>query len=361
MKEINRNKMEILGLMSGTSLDGLDIAHVCFDFQADKIEFNLLHSHTFSYPDAILEKLGHVTKMSAEALQHFDKELSLCFAEMVSEFMQAHALSSTQITAIASHGHTVFHQPQHGFTTQIGCGATLAFHTGIDVINDFRSLDVIAGGQGAPLVPIGDFHLFGEKAEAFLNIGGFSNISFKKNGNIQAFDISPANLPSNMLMQSIGKSFDQDGELARSGNVNQDLLRTLNSLNYYQQAAPKSLGIEWLNDQYLPNFDLHLSLPDLLSTHTEHVAIQVAHILNQEGLNSVFITGGGAKNIFLIERLRVHFAGKCLIPEKEIIDFKEAIVFAFLGARHLRGEHTNVPSVTGASKELCTGVYHRAQ
>lgn len=361
MKEINRNKMEILGLMSGTSLDGLDIAHVSFAFQAETITFELLHFHTFSYPESILEKLKNATNLNSEELQIFDKELGAYFAEMVNVFMQKNKISKQQIAAISSHGHTVFHQPHRGFTLQIGCGSTMAFKTGIDVINDFRSLDVIAGGQGAPLVPIGDFHLFGNKASAFLNLGGFSNISFRKHGQIQAFDISPANLPSNLLMQTIGKSFDQDGQLAQSGKINPSLLEQLNSLAYYAQKAPKSLGIEWLNKHYMPLLNRSENIADLLCSHTEHVAIQIAHVLNTENLTSVFITGGGTKNTYLLERLRVHFNGTCLIPEKEIIDFKEALVFAFLGARHLRGEPTNVPSVTGANQELCTGVLHRAR
>jgi len=361
MKEMNRNKMEILGLMSGTSLDGVDIAHVSFEFQVETIEYELLHYHTFSYSDSVLEKLQHATQLSVEELLLFDKELGVCFAEMTLDFLDTNNISKNQISAIASHGHTVYHQPHLGFTLQIGCGSTIAYHTGINVVNDFRSLDVIAGGQGAPLVPIGDFHLFGDKADAFLNLGGFSNISFKKNGIIQAFDVSPANLPSNLLMQTIGKTYDDGGELAKSGTMNEALLKQLNALPFYVKVAPKSLGIEWLNEQYMPLLTTDFSLADLLCTHTEHVAIQVSKILNEEQLTSVFITGGGAKNSFFLERLQVHYSGKCIIPSKQLIDFKEAIVFAFLGARHLRGESTNVPSVTGASKELCTGAYHRAQ
>lgn len=357
---MNRNKMEILGLMSGTSLDGLDIAHVSFAFQADKIKFELLHYQTFSYPDSLLKKLKNVTNLTAEELQLFDRELGTYFAEKVNTFLQENKVSKKQIVAIASHGHTVFHQPHQGFTLQIGCGSTIAFHTDIDVINDFRSLDVIAGGQGAPLVPIGDLHLFGNQATAFLNLGGFSNISFQKHGQMLAFDISPANLPSNLLMQSIGQSYDQDGQLARSGTIIDPLLAQLNSLEYYAHPAPKSLGVEWMNEHYMSLFDANANMADLLHTHTEHVAMQVAKVLNQEKLTSVFITGGGAKNIYFLERLREYFSGICIIPEIEIIDFKEAIVFAFLGARHLRGEPTNVPSVTGANQELCTGVYHRA-
>ena len=361
MKEMNRNKMEILGLMSGTSLDGLDIAHVSFEFQGDKIDYQLHHTHTFSLDESLLEKLNQATKMSAEQLFILDKELGKYFAECVRQFMDKHHLDKSQIDAIASHGQTIFHQPQNGFTLQIACGSTIAFHTGIPVINDFRTLDVIAGGQGAPLVPIGDFELFSAEAESFLNLGGFANISFKKNNVIQAFDIAPANLPSNILMQQIGELFDRNGEKARLGEINQTLLEALNSLPFYSSKGPKSLGTEWLHQEYMPILNQTDALENLLRTHIEHVAIQVAKILNDEGLSSVYITGGGAKNSFFIERLSHYYKGKCIIPSIQIIDFKEALVFAFLGARYLRNETTNVPSVTGATTALCTGVYHRGR
>lgn len=359
MKEMNRNKIEILGLMSGTSLDGLDIAHVSFEFQGDKIHFELQHAHTFDIEETLLTKLNLATKMSAEQLLILDKELGKYFADCIHRFMDEHRPENSQINAIASHGQTIFHQPQNGFTHQIGCGSTIAFHTGIPVINDFRSLDVIAGGQGAPLVPLGDFELFADEADSFLNLGGFANMSFKKNNTIQAFDISPANLPSNLLMQRIGKLYDRDGQRAKSGELNQELLSALNALPFYVSKGPKSLGTEWLNNEYMPLLNQSDSLENILRTHTEHVAIQVARILNEESLSSVYVTGGGAKNAFFIERLSQHYKGKCVIPSNQIIDFKEAIVFAFLGARYLRDEATNVPSVTGASKALCTGVYHR--
>jgi anhydro-N-acetylmuramic acid kinase len=359
MKEMNRNKMEILGLMSGTSLDGLDIAHVSFEFQGDKIRYELQHAYTYAIDDLLLEKLHIATKMSAEQLLILDKELGNFFAICVNRFIQDNHLMKSQIAAIASHGQTIFHQPQNGFTLQIACGSTIAFKTGIPVINDFRTLDVIAGGQGAPLVPIGDFELFKDQADSFLNLGGFANISFKKNNVIQAFDIAPANLPSNLLMQPSGNLYDADGAKAKAGEINQPLLAALNALPFYTNKAPKSLGTEWLNKEYMPLFNQSISLENLLRTHTEHVAIQVAKILNDERLPSVYVTGGGAKNSFLIERLDHHYHGKCVIPSTEIIDFKEAIVFAFLGARYLRGETTNIPSVTGASEALCTGVYHR--
>jgi len=359
MKEMNTNKLEILGLMSGTSLDGLDIAHVSFDFSNDFPSFKLIHFHTFSFPDVLLNQLKNAHKISVEAYLKLDKDLGKFFAEKIIEFMRDFQVEASNITAIASHGQTIFHQPENGFTSQIGCGATIAYLTGIPVINDFRSLDVIAGGQGAPLVPIGDFHLFQKEASAFLNLGGFANISYRDKDVIHAFDICPANLPSNLLMQRINQQVDLNGHLARTGKVDLALLNQLNQLDYYQQTAPKSLGTEWLNSTYMPHFDDQNDISNQLSTHAEHVAIQVAQVLNEAQLPSVFITGGGAKNTYLVERIASYFKGKCIVPDEKIIDYKEAIVFAFLGARYLRNESTNVPSVTGAKRELSTGVYHK--
>lgn len=358
MKEMNRNKIEILGLMSGTSLDGLDIAHVSFDFSGGKTAFQLKHAKTVDYPAQLSDKLKNAPFSSTVDFLKLDKELGLFFAQSVLQFMNVNDIDKKGINAIASHGHTVFHQPENGFTSQIGCGSTIAFHCGIPVINDFRSLDVIAGGQGAPLVPIGDFELFKAEADSFLNIGGFANISFEKEREVLAFDISPANLPSNLLLQEIGLSYDKDGDLARSGELNQSLLNQLNDIEYYQKKAPKSLGTEWMESIYMPLLKQGDKRENVLRTHTEHVAIQIARVLKEEQLTSVYITGGGAKNQFLLERLAANYAGKCIIPDKNTIDFKEALVFAFLGARYLRNEPTNVSSVTGAKNALCTGVLH---
>jgi anhydro-N-acetylmuramic acid kinase len=351
--------IQIIGLMSGTSLDGLDIAHVAFDFSAKNPRFELLHSETLPYSDEILSKLNVAKTFSVPEMLMLDKEIGRFYALKVVDFIKKYKIDSKIIAAIASHGQTIFHQPENGFTQQIGCGSTLAFLTGIHVINDFRSLDVIAGGQGAPLVPIGDFLLFSDEADAFLNIGGFVNISFKKGDEITAFDICPGNLPLNKFAETLGLKYDKNGEIAKNGQLDESLLKELNNINYYSLAAPKSLGTEWLEKQFLPLIPIELSPEKKLRTITEHIAFQISAVLNDQQLNSVFITGGGAHNNFLIECLKQHFSGNIIVPESKLIDFKEAIVFAFLGARYLRNEETTISSVTGAKLSLCTGVYHR--
>lgn len=353
------SKIEILGLMSGTSLDGLDVAHVEFEMnQQDGDSFNLLSVKTYEIPADLAQKLQDAANYSVQAICMLDKELAHFFAKCVNEFISAKNIDKKSIKAIASHGQTILHQPSNGFTLQIGCGSTLSFLTGIDVINDFRTKDIVAGGQGAPLVPVGDFGLFHEYAEGFLNIGGFANVSYKENGLIRAFDICPGNLPLNKLAQAKDLAFDRNGEIAASGDINFFLLDLLNSLEYYQQNGPKSLGTEWLEEHFYPLLKFDKEIENNLRTVVEHEAIQISQKLNEANLKSVLITGGGAKNKFLIARIEHYFKGKIVLPEDQIIDFKEAIVFAYLGALYLEKRTNSVASVTGACKNMICGVYH---
>ena len=359
-QQLNKNKIEIIGLMSGTSLDGLDVAHVSFNFENEQIDFELKNYKTVPYSTSILKKLDNYLALFVPEMLMLDKEIGRFYADTVNDFIEKFKIVKSDIDAIASHGQTIFHQPQNGFTYQIGCGTTLAFKTGIDVINDFRTLDIVAGGQGAPLVPIGDFNLFSAKANAFLNIGGFTNISFKKNNEIIAFDICSGNLPMNEAVKSIGLTYDKNGEIARKGEINFRILEELQKLKHFHKSAPKSLGTEWLESDFYPIVNKIDSLENKLRTLVEHTAIEIINVLNSNSISSVYITGGGAKNSFLIERIRFFFKGEVIVPSEEIIDFKEAIIFAFLGARYLRNETTTVKSVTGAIIEVSSGNFHRA-
>ena len=349
---------QIIGLMSGTSKDGLDIAHVSFKHSDEGYSFKLLHGHTIAYPKDILEALDSIETLSASNVYQLDKQIGQFYSESVNDFIQKFNINPKDIEAIASHGQTIFHQPSKGFSTQIGCGSTLAFQTGIKVVNDFRTRDILAGGQGAPLVPLGDEYLFSNLAESFLNIGGFTNISFKKDGQLKAFDICPGNLPINRFANKYGMDFDSGGEISRSGELNTQLLETLNQIEYYNNSGPKSIGTEWLSSEFLSLIN-DFSVPSsIMRTIVEHEAIQIAKVLINEKLSSVYITGGGAKNNFLIERIAAHYSGKIIIPELELIDFKEAIIFAFLGYRYLENKATNDPSATGANRAIVSGVLH---
>jgi anhydro-N-acetylmuramic acid kinase len=356
---MEEKQYEIIGLMSGTSLDGLDIAHVRFNFfNGDCVGYELLNAETIAFTESISQKLHTATTSSITTILQTDKELGVFFADSVNRFISRLGIDKSRIDAIASHGQTLFHQPENGFTYQIGCGSSLAYHTQIPVINDFRTRDVIAGGNGAPLVPIGDFMLFKNQAASFLNIGGFCNISFLKDSKIIAFDCCPGNLPLNKLVNSKGLSYDANGEMASSGSINFFLLDLLNSLEYYHIPGPKSLGTEWLEEKFYPLLKFDKEIENNLCTVVEHIAYQISTILNENKLDSVFITGGGVKNKFLINRLSHHFNGEIIVPEQDIIDFKEAIIFGLLGALYLENKPNNVPSVTGASRPVVGGILH---
>lgn len=359
------NKRKVIGLMSGTSLDGLDIAFIEFNFDSsnNNFPFNIIHTKSVTYSDEFIQELQQAIQLSTRDFLMLDKKIGAVFGQAVNDFITEFNINTSEIDAIASHGQTTFHQPENGFTSQIGCGDTIAVLTGIPVINDFRTKDVILGGQGAPLVPIGDFNLFQHHAASFLNLGGIANISFKKNNKIIAFDICPANHPLNKIVtrdySELNINYDKGGEIARSGRVDDSLLEQLNNLAFYQQAFPKSLGTEWLDDYFYKITD-QLTIPseDQLRTIVEHEAIQIAAILNNNQLNSVFISGGGALNDFMIDRIKYHFSGLVIIPEKQIIEFKEAIVFAYLGALYLNKQTNILKSVTGASRDSIGGVLH---
>ena len=352
-------KKEIIGLMSGTSLDGLDIARVEFIREDQKTTCNLKEVQTIPYPSDIRKQLHHLNSINITSLQILNKKIGAFFGAQINHFIADNKISKKDIAAIACHGQTILHQPENGFTLQIGCGSTIAYVTGIDVINDFRSLDVIAGGQGAPLVPIGDFELFKSKADSFLNIGGFCNISFKDKDVITAFDICPGNLPLNYFANKLGHDYDPNGSLAAKGKLNPELLNELNSIEFYLKPHPKSLGTEWLSKNFYTKLNLQEPPVNILHTLSIHISQQIVNCINQFQIKSVYITGGGAKNTFLIDLIREGCKGKVIIPEEKIIDFKEAMVFAFLGFKYLLNESNNVPSVTGSGRSLSTGVLHK--
>lgn len=346
----------IIGLMSGTSLDGLDIADVKFiQSENGAWSFNLIHSETINYAEGFKEILRSATLLKGEDLGHLSVDLGLFYGQEVLSFIERHKINKDLITAISSHGQTIFHQPDKGFTLQIGNGPELTSVTGIKSIVDFRTKDVSLGGNGAPLVPVADDFLFSELAESFLNIGGFANISFKKE-DWSSFDICPANIVLNEIMSHFNKAFDFNGEVGRNAPINPELLKELNDLDYYSQDGPKSLGSEWVVSAILPILEKEHDDSTKLGTFYSHIAYQISRNLEKNQLKSVFITGGGAKNAFLIDSIKQNYNGEVIIPEKEIVDFKEAIAFAFLGVLRLNNLNNVYASVTGARKDSCSGV-----
>ncbi len=340
--------IQIIGIMSGTSLDGLDIALCEFQEKNQKIHFKILASETIDYDTLWKERLQNAHQVSAE--QYF--KLHAMYGEFIAKNINLFLKKNNQTADyIASHGHTVFHQPVLGFTTQIGCGATIAAKTGISTICDFRSIDVALGGQGAPLVPVGDRDLFAQY-DSCLNIGGIANISFTKHNNTQAFDICVANMALNYICEEIGKSFDDGGYMASQGKINNDLLSQLLDLH----TGNKSLGREWFEQHMKPLLDsCYISIENKLATCVEFCAIHISQVLNQHELKSVLITGGGAYNQFLITKIQKLYNGNIEIPSNEIIEFKEAVIFAYLGYLKIHHKPNTLCSVTKASRDSIGG------
>lgn len=342
--------MNILGLMSGTSLDGTDLA-LC---DIDEHGYRILVAETVPYDDTLRNKLATLEQASALEYVKVNVELGHYFGKIINDFIKR---NNCHIDAIASHGHTIFHQPEIGLTTQIGDGNSIAAETGLPVVYDFRTLDVALGGQGAPLVPIGDELLFGEY-DACLNLGGIANVSYRVDGKRIAYDICPCNMILNRLASRMNLAYDPDGQNARSGHVNQYLKSQLDNIEYYFINHPKSLGKEWFLKYFWPFFDsVDCSTKDLLATAVEHIATQIALSLRRAGVKTLLVTGGGALNTYLVERVSaIEPSIDVTIPDELIINYKEALIFAFLGYLRLNRKINTLSSVTGAKMDSVGGV-----
>jgi anhydro-N-acetylmuramic acid kinase len=351
MKPRSGNKWLVVGTMSGTSLDGLDLAAVEFLRSKNRWNFSIVEAETVKYSNEWEEKLRTAPELPGEKLIELHNAYGQFTGQQINRVIKNHMLSPG---LIASHGHTVFHQPAKGFTFQAGNGACIAVETGITTIADFRTGDVALGGQGAPLVPVGDRLLFSEY-ESCLNLGGFANISFEKKGKRIAFDICPVNFILNDLARKLGKPFDKNGELGRQGTIDNQLLEKLNQLEFYAQNPPKSLGKEWMDSHFIPVMEeSNISVQDKLRTTYEHIAVQIAKTMPTNG--KMLVTGGGAFNTFLLERFTEHMKCEIIIPSSQIINYKEALIFAFLGLLRYLGEINCYASVTGARRDSSSGV-----
>ncbi len=345
-------KIQSIGLMSGTSLDGLDVCCCTFTRKNGNWDFTIDCARGYSYPDDMKYILGTgAQQMSALDFITFHSAYGKFLGEKVNLFMEEFGVKPD---IIASHGHTIFHEPHKKIMYQIGDGAAIAAETGIPTVSDFRRLDIMLGGQGAPLVPIGDRMLFSDY-DYCLNIGGFSNISFEKEGQRVAFDISPVNYVFNRYTRQIGLEYDKDGEIARSGEICSPLLEELNALEFYHTEGPKSLGREWVEELIFPMIDKYgLSLADRLRTFCEHAAFQVSRVISSG--KRLLITGGGAYNKFLVERISGLTGCEIVIPDPIIIEYKEALIFALLGALYIADQPSCLSSVTGASRDNIGGM-----
>ena len=341
--------------MSGTSLDGLDLCLCRFEQEDNSWNYTIIAAETVVYPEIIKAQLANAQSMSALELARFHSEYGRHTGQAAKIFIEQ---QSVQPELIASHGHTIFHQPDAGFTFQIGSGAHIAIEAGVDTVCDFRSCDVAAGGQGAPLVPIGDRHLFSQY-DFCLNLGGFANISYEEQGERRAHDICPVNYVLNHYTRTIGKEYDNNGEIAAKGNVHTDLLEALNRLDFYRRQGPKSLGREWVEQSIFPLIESFcLSLEDKLASFCEHIAVQIGRNLVVGGAK-MLVTGGGAFNSFLMSRITAHSAAAVHIPDKLTVNFKEALIFAFLGLLYIENQANCLASVTGAHRDVIGGAMYK--
>jgi len=337
--------------MSGTSLDGIDIIYADFTFNTSW-KFKIHKAQTVEYSKQWKTELSQLVNKSIEELRKIDSDYSEYLATKINDFIQKNNI--TEINFISSHGHTALHQPEKGLTYQIGNLQVLADRLKEKVICDFRVQDVALGGQGAPLVPIGDRLLFKEY-DYCLNLGGFANISYEYENERIAFDICPVNIVLNHYVSRINLEYDDKGAIASSGKICEKLLRQLNDIKFYKTKPPKSLGLEWVDYQIFQLIDeFELDTKTILRTFVEHIAIQISNVINSEKAN-VLVTGGGAYNEFLINRIKKLSDAKISIPEKKIIEFKEAIIFGLLGVLKDKNEINCLKSVTGAKKSHSSG------
>ncbi|MCG2611408.1 anhydro-N-acetylmuramic acid kinase [Flavobacterium sp. SM15] len=347
---------KVVGVMSGTSLDGVDLAHIHFTIEKNKWDFQIFESETVAYSEDWVDRLKNAVDFSKEELLQLNEEYTEVLAAIIRDFIEKHQIKD--LDAVCSHGHTILHQPQNGFTLQIGNLPKIAELLNEKVVCDFRVQDVQLGGQGAPLVPIGDRILFSDY-DYCLNLGGFSNVSFEENDNRIAFDISPVNTVLNFYADKLGLKYDDKGQISKSGKVSTELLSELNALEFYSKSYPKSLGFEFVKTVVLPMMENYpISVEDKLRTFTEHIAFQIAAALPKKH-GTLLVTGGGAYNNFLIEQMQACLPKmKLVVPDAKTIEFKEALIFALLGVLKLRNEVNVLASVTGASRNHSSGVIY---
>jgi anhydro-N-acetylmuramic acid kinase len=372
----------VIGIMSGSSLDGLDIVFTELHENGGKWNYEIVNAACYSYPGEWTEKLRSAISLNAFDYQLLHTEYGHYIGQQVNRFIEENELHY-KAALISSHGHTTFHIPAKKMTAQLGDGASIAAETGLPVVTDLRSLDIALGGQGAPIVPIGEKLLLGNY-DYFLNLGGIANISFtgnlSANSGYIAFDVCPANRVLNMLAYETGKEFDEEGLLASYGTIQEELLKKLNSLDYYSQPYPKSLANDFGTDTVYPMIkNAGINVNDALATYVEHIAIQIEKAITTSNNNSLLpaphsrlptpdsrllATGGGVFNTFLVERISNHLQSlniELTIPDENLVKYKEALIMALIGVLRWRQEYTVLSSVTGTTRDSIGGALWNGQ
>ncbi len=357
MINLDRATYNVIGLMSGTSLDGLDMAFCRFTFENDQWDFEIKVAQTIAYSEQWKKTFLSLESCNALFFQQTNVDYGHYLGCMVSDFIIKNDIKAD---FIASHGHTIFHQPGKKLSVQIGSGSAVSVKCNLPVVCDFRTTDVALGGQGAPLVPIGDKLLFSDY-DFCLNLGGFANVSYHFNGQRIAYDICPVNIVMNAIAEKTGKPFDDGGNMAREGLLSGYLLNELNQIGFYKMIpdSPKSLGKEWVLKNISPLLELYeLADNDMLRTFCEHIAFQIAKSLKNKPKGKILVTGGGVYNSFLMECIQKQTEHQLIIPDNKTVEYKEALIFAFLGVLRMRNEVNCLKSVTGAIRDSCGGAVY---
>jgi len=352
---------KVIGLMSGSSLDGLDIAFVELQENGGKWSYNILQADCYEYNNTWIQKLKNSITLNALDYQLLHTEYGHYLGQQVNLFIEKNNLYHL-VNLISSHGHTTFHEPGKLMTAQLGDGAAIASETQLPVVTDLRAIDIAFGGQGAPIVPIGEKMLLGDYTY-FLNLGGIANISANINERFVAFDVCAANRVLNMLSEEKGFAFDDDGKIAAEGNINDELLQKVNELDYYNRPYPKSLANDFGIETVFPIIkQSSLCIEDAMRTYVEHIVIQIKNAIDSFQLPAVscqlLVTGGGAFNSFLIKRLQVILKEiniEVIIPDENLIRYKEAVIMALIGTLRWREEYNVLASVTGAKRNSIGG------
>ena len=342
----------VIGVMSGTSLDGLDLALCGFINNKSRWEYTIDKAVTIPYPQYWLKIFSKINSIPAFDFIKLHNSFGAFIGDCINRFLKD---TRKTVDLIASHGHTVFHKPEEGMTFQMGSGAEIAAKCKVTTVSDFRSLDVALRGQGAPLVPAGDELLFGEY-DFCLNLGGFANISYREGNVRRAYDICPVNIIINNIANERGHKLDKDGKIASRGNTFVPLLEKLNNIDYYKKPVPKSLGREWLLSAFMPVInEFDLCVEDKLRTIYEHIIIQIIDSVKFRKGSAILITGGGAFNKFLIKLLKQNCNNKIIIPDNMTVKYKEALIFGLLGVLRLRNEINCLSSATGSISDSSSG------
>lgn len=350
------NYIYVIGAMSGTSIDGLDLSLVKFDKNIHS-NYKIINTYTYDYSNSWISKLKNSIHCDKKELRKLDVEYGNYIGDKINTFIKE--CGNIKIDIISSHGHTVHHKPNQGITYQIGNGKSILEKTKCNVVCNFRIQDVKLGGQGAPLVPIGDLNLFSDYKYC-LNIGGFCNISIKKDKTINAFDISPANTVLNYYSNKLGYDYDINGNLSKKGNINYKLLSKLNRMAFYKISGPKSLGIEYVNEKVIPLIKSYsINNYDILMTYIEHISYQIKKSIKEKKDDKILITGGGVYNKTLVQKIEDKVECKIIIPKKDIIEHKESLIFAYLGFLKYYNKINCLSNVTGARKDHSSGFVYK--